>query len=99
LRGMKSCLKLSLAKRLTLHPSSTCIMPPIESLTNIGAITTLPKMDGIQNLENIARLSFDQEFIIHLKSASYDIRGEMRNRFNIVSIFDVPMKVNEYKLL
>ncbi|XP_050281363.1 replication protein A 70 kDa DNA-binding subunit B-like isoform X2 [Quercus robur] len=77
----------------TLDPassSSTSIMPPIENLTDIGAITTLPKMDEIQNLENIARLSSDQEFIIHLKSTSYDVRGETNNRFNIVSIFDVP---------
>ena len=43
-----------------------------------------------KKLENIARLSFDQEFIIHLKFASYDVRGETHNRFNIVSIFDVP---------
>ena len=46
-------------------------------------------MDEIQNLENIARLSSNQEFIIHLKFASYDVRGETHNRFNIVSIFDV----------
>ncbi|KAL4596357.1 hypothetical protein ACB092_12G158700 [Castanea dentata] len=46
--------------------------------------------DGIQNLENIARLSFDQEFIIHLKSASYEVREEMHNKFNIVSIFGLP---------
>ncbi|KAF3969057.1 hypothetical protein CMV_007117 [Castanea mollissima] len=46
--------------------------------------------DGIKNLENIATLSSDQEFIIHLKSASYDVREETHNRFNIVSIFDLP---------
>jgi hypothetical protein len=48
------------------------------------------KYDDITNIESIAKLSFEQEFIIRLQAALLYARGGLHHKFNITSLHDAP---------